>query len=178
MRSAASRDTDVTKQNNLYIKLQHSSAASLFRTSLEIGQNLHSTAKLRMMFAQLHQFKKLNSILYIIRNTLLKICILPAPPEVCYATPRGVTTPSLGSPGLSSSLRERFKANPSFFASLSFLPPNDPSNIDQIESLYALGNLANEVRLWRNSLSAKVSQESLSELFLRAQVCVPSPILS
>ena len=100
MRSAASRDTDVTKQNNLYTKLQHSSAASLFRTSLEIGQNLHSTAKLRMMFAQLHQFKKLNSILYIIRNTLLKICILPAPPEVCYATPRGVATPSLGSPGL------------------------------------------------------------------------------
>ena len=100
MRSAASRDTDVTKQNNLYTKLQHSSAASLFRTSLEIGQNLHSTAKLRMMFAQLHQFKKLNSILYIIRNTLLKICILPAPPEVCYATPRGVATPSLGSPVL------------------------------------------------------------------------------
>ena len=100
MRSAASRDTDVTKQNNLYIKLQHSSAASLFRTSLEIGQNLHSTAKLRMMFAQLHQFKKLNSILYIILNTLLKICILPAPPEVCYATPRGVATPSLGSPAL------------------------------------------------------------------------------
>ena len=98
MRSAASRDTDVTKQNNLYIKLQHSSAASLFRTSLEIGQNLHSTAKLRMMFAQLHQFKKLNSILYIIRNTLLKICILPAPPEVCYATP------SLGSPDLWRSL--------------------------------------------------------------------------
>ena len=100
MRSAASRDTDVTKQNNLYIKLQHSSAASLFRTSLEIGQNLHSTAKLRMMFAQLHQFKKHNSILYIIRNTLLKISILPAPPEVCYATPRGVATPSLGSPVL------------------------------------------------------------------------------
>ena len=100
MRSAASRDTDVTKQNNLSIKLQHSSAASLFRTSLEIGQNLHSTAKSRMMFAQLHQFKKLNSILYIIRNTLLKICILPAPPEVCYATPRGVATPSLGSPEL------------------------------------------------------------------------------
>ena len=100
MRSAASRDTNVTKQNNLYIKLQHSSAASLFRTSLEIGQNLHSTAKLRMMFAQLHQFKKLNSILYIIRNTLLKICILPAPPEVCYATPRRVATPSLGSSGV------------------------------------------------------------------------------
>ena len=53
-----------------------------------------------MMFAQLHQFKKLNSILYIIRNTSLKICILSAPPEVCYATPRGVATPSLGSPGL------------------------------------------------------------------------------
>ena len=100
MRSAASRDTDVTKQNNLYIKLQHSSAASLFRTSLEIGQNLHSTAKLRMMFAQLQQFKKLNSILCIIRNTLLKICILPASPEVCYATPRGVATPGLGSPSL------------------------------------------------------------------------------
>ena len=95
----------VTKQNNLYIKLQHSSAASLFRTSLEIGQNLHSTAKLRMMFAQLHQFKKLNSILYIIRNTLLKICILPAPPEVCYATPRGVATPSLGSPDVIDTLK-------------------------------------------------------------------------
>ena len=58
MRSAASRDTDVTKQNRLYIKLQHSSAASLFRTSLEIGQNLHTTAKLRMMFiAQLQSLK-------------------------------------------------------------------------------------------------------------------------
>ena len=104
MRSAASRDTDVTKQNSLYIKLQHSSAASLFPTSLEIGQNLHSTAKLRMMFAQLHQFKKLNSILYIIRNTLLKICILPALPEVCYATPRGVATPSLGSPAVGNKM--------------------------------------------------------------------------
>ena len=103
MRSVASRDTDVTKQNSLYIKLQHSPAASLFRTSLEIGQNLHSTAKLRMMFAQLHQFKKLNSILYIIRNTLLKICILPAPPEVCYLTPRGVATPSLESPDVAYS---------------------------------------------------------------------------
>ena len=37
--------------------------------------------------------------------------------------------------GLSSSLRERFSDNPSFFVLLSILPPNDPSNIEQIESL-------------------------------------------
>ena len=30
-----------------------------------------------------------------------KICVLPATLEVCYATPRGVATPSLGSPDLS-----------------------------------------------------------------------------
>ena len=71
--------------------------------------------------------------------------------------------------GLSSSLRERFNDDPSFFALLSILPPNDPLNIDQIESLYALDNLTNEVRLWRNSLTAQVNQESLSELFLRTQ---------
>ena len=47
--------------------------------------------------------------------------------------------------GLSSSLQERFNDNPSFFVLLSILPPNDPSNIDQIDSLYALDNLANEV---------------------------------
>ena len=38
--------------------------------------------------------------------------------------------------GLSSSLRERFNDNPSFFALLSILPPKDLSNVDQIESLY------------------------------------------
>ena len=36
--------------------------------------------------------------------------------------------------GLSSSLRERFNHNPSFFALLSILLPNDSFNIDQIES--------------------------------------------
>ena len=71
--------------------------------------------------------------------------------------------------GLSSSLRERFNNNPSFFVVLSILPLNDPSKIDQIENLHALDNLASEVRLWRNSLTAQVNQESLSELFLRAQ---------
>ena len=70
---------------------------------------------------------------------------------------------------ISSSLRERFNDNPSFFALLSILPSNDPSNIDQIESLYSLGNLANEVRLYRNSLTAQVNQESLSEFLLSVQ---------
>ena len=38
--------------------------------------------------------------------------------------------------GPSSSLRECFYGNPSFFMLLFILPPNDPYNIDQIESLY------------------------------------------
>ena len=71
--------------------------------------------------------------------------------------------------GLSSSLRERFNDNPSFFALLSILPPNDPTNINDIESLYSLDNLVNEVKLWRNSLTPQVNQESLPELFLSAQ---------
>ena len=50
--------------------------------------------------------------------------------------------------GLSSSLRERFNDNPSFFALLSILPPNNPTNINDIESLYSLDNLLNEVKLW------------------------------
>ena len=57
--------------------------------------------------------------------------------------------------GISSSLRERFNDN-SFFALLSVLT-NNLSNIDQIESLYSLNNLANEVRLGRNSLTAQVN---------------------
>ena len=56
-----------------------------------------------------------------------------------------------------------------FFMLLSIMPPNNPSNIDQIESVFSLDNLANEVRLWRNSLTAQVNQESLSELLLSAQ---------
>ena len=70
---------------------------------------------------------------------------------------------------LSSSLRERFKVNPSFFALLSILPPNNPTNINDIESLYSLDNLVNEVKLWRSSLTPQVNQENLPELFLSAQ---------
>ena len=50
--------------------------------------------------------------------------------------------------GLSSSLRERLNDNSSFFALLCILPPNDPTNINDIESLYLLDNLVNEVKLW------------------------------
>ena len=71
--------------------------------------------------------------------------------------------------GLRSSLRERFDDNPSFFALLSILPPNNPTNINDIESLYSLDNLVNEVKLWRSSLTPQVNQESLPELFLSAQ---------
>ena len=71
--------------------------------------------------------------------------------------------------GLNSSLRERFNDNPSFFALLSILPPNNPTNINDIESLYSLDNLVNEVKLWRSSLTLQVNQESLPELFLSAQ---------
>ena len=49
--------------------------------------------------------------------------------------------------GLSSSLQERFNDNLSFFALLSILPPNNPTNINDIESLYSLNNLVNEVKL-------------------------------
>ena len=72
--------------------------------------------------------------------------------------------------GLSSSLRKRFNDNPFFCAAFCLASYNDPSNIDQIESLYLLDNLANEVRLWRNSLTAHVNQESLSEFLLSAQI--------
>ena len=71
--------------------------------------------------------------------------------------------------GLSSSLRERFNDTPSFFALLSILRPNNPTNINDFESLYSLNNLVNEVKLWRSSLTSQVNQESLPELFLSAQ---------
>ena len=70
---------------------------------------------------------------------------------------------------LKSSLRERFNDNPSFFALLSILPPNNPTNINDIESLYLLDNLVNEVKLWRNSLTPQVNQECSPKLFLSAQ---------
>ena len=66
---------------------------------------------------------------------------------------------------LSSSLRECFNNNPSFFALLSILPPNNPTNINDIQSLYSLDNLVNEVKLWKSSLTPQVNQESLPELF-------------
>ena len=71
--------------------------------------------------------------------------------------------------GLSSPFRERFNDNLSFFALLSILPPNNPTNINDIKSLYSLDNLVNEVKLWRSSLTSQVNQESLPELFLSAQ---------
>ena len=70
---------------------------------------------------------------------------------------------------LSNSIRERFNDNPSFFGLLSILPPNDPTNINDIVSLYSLDNLVNEVKLWRSSFTPQVNQESLLELFLSAQ---------
>ena len=71
--------------------------------------------------------------------------------------------------GLRRSLLERFNDNPSFFALLSILPRNNPTNINDIESLYSLDNLVNEVKLWRSFLTPQVNQESLPELFLSAQ---------
>ena len=73
------------------------------------------------------------------------------------------------SDGLNSSLRERCNNNPSFFALLSILPPNNPTDINDIESLYSLDNLVNEVKLRRSSLTPQVNQESFPELFLSAQ---------
>ena len=40
---------------------------------------------------------------------------------------------------------------------------------NNIESLYSLDNLVNELKLWRSSLTPQVNQESLPELFLSAQ---------
>ena len=82
---------------------------------------------------------------------------------------------------LSSSLRERFDDNPFFYALLSILPPNNPTNINDIESLYSLDNLVNEVKLWRSSLNPQVNQESFPEILLSAQliqVCATSYRLS
>ena len=71
--------------------------------------------------------------------------------------------------GLSCSLRERFRDNPSFFALLSLLPSNKPTQIDEIERSYSLNNLESEVRLWRSSLSPEVKHECLQELFMSTQ---------
>ena len=49
--------------------------------------------------------------------------------------------------GLSCSLRERFNDNPSLFALLSLLPPNEPIQIDEIEHTYSLDNLESKVSL-------------------------------
>ena len=71
--------------------------------------------------------------------------------------------------GLSCSLRERFSDNPSLYALLSLLPPNKPTQIDEIERSYSLDNLESEVRLWRPSLSPEVKHECLQELFMSTQ---------
>ena len=71
--------------------------------------------------------------------------------------------------GLSCSLRERFSDNTSFFALLLLLPPNKPTQIDEIERSYSLDNLESEVRLWRFSLSPEVKRECLQELFMSTQ---------
>ena len=44
-----------------------------------------------------------------------------------------------------------------------------PTNINDIESLYSLDNLVNEVKLWKSSLTPQVNQESLPKPFLSAQ---------
>ena len=49
------------------------------------------------------------------------------------------------------------------------MPANDPTNINDIESLYSLDNLVNEVKLRRSALTPHVNQKSLPELFLSAQ---------
>ena len=67
--------------------------------------------------------------------------------------------------GLSSSLRERFNDNSSFFALLSILPPNNPTNIKDIKSLYSLDNLVDKVKLWRSSLTPQVNQEACPSFF-------------
>ncbi|XP_077970543.1 uncharacterized protein LOC144425105 [Styela clava] len=71
--------------------------------------------------------------------------------------------------GLSCSIRERFIDNPSFFSLLSILPPNKPVHVDEVERLYLLDNLQNEVRLWRTSLSSDVNDECLEGLLLSAR---------
>ncbi|XP_077972730.1 52 kDa repressor of the inhibitor of the protein kinase-like [Styela clava] len=71
--------------------------------------------------------------------------------------------------GLSCSIRERFIDNPSFFSLLSILPPNKPVHVDEVEHLYLLDNLQNEVRLWRTSLSSDVNDECLEGLLLSAR---------
>ena len=49
------------------------------------------------------------------------------------------------------------------------MPPNDPTNINDIESLYLLDKVINEKKLWRSSLTPQVNQENLPELFLSIQ---------
>ncbi|XP_077968824.1 uncharacterized protein LOC144422835 [Styela clava] len=71
--------------------------------------------------------------------------------------------------GLSCSIRECFIDNPSFFSLLSILPPNKPVHVDEIERLYLLDNLQNEVRMWRTSLSSDVNDECLEGLLLSAR---------
>ncbi|XP_077972701.1 zinc finger MYM-type protein 1-like [Styela clava] len=71
--------------------------------------------------------------------------------------------------GLSCSIRERFIDDPSFFSLLSILPPNKPVHVDEVERLYLLDNLQNEVRLWRTSLSSDVNDECLEGLLLSAR---------
>ncbi|XP_077975389.1 zinc finger MYM-type protein 1-like [Styela clava] len=71
--------------------------------------------------------------------------------------------------GLSCSIRERFIENPSFFSLLSILPPNKPVHVDEVEHLYLLDNLQNEVRLWRTSLSSDVNDKCLEGLLLSAR---------
>ena len=101
------RYAKVTKQNSLCIDLElchliktrkHSSAASLFCTSLAKAR-IDSWVK-NDICAIAPTLSVKSTTVYSkcgIRNALLKICILPATPEACCATLRGVATPSLGS---------------------------------------------------------------------------------
>ena len=79
--------------------------------------------------------------------------------------PHNIINVRYSSRGLS---RERFNDNPSFYALLYILPPNDPTNIYDIESLHSLDNLVNKVKLWRSSFTPQVNQESFPQLFLNA----------
>ena len=56
-----------------------------------------------------------------------------------------------------------------FFCVALYLASKQSTNINDIERLYSLDNLVNEVKLWKSSLTPQVNQESLPKLFLSAQ---------
>ena len=80
---------------------------------------------------------------------------------------------------LLQSIKDRFEDNLKFFSLLSILPPNKPENLNEVEKIYGLDNLAAEVRLWKSSLKNSTScSEGSKDLYCEKEPSVIDYLIS